>query len=216
MSKSIIKYGQSFEVTAEPSEILIEQGLSRSIPEKLDKTSEYAIITDSNLISSHAQVLYDKMVKIGLSVTSPIEIPAGEDSKSFIQAENIANELSERGYGKNTTLIALGGGMIGDLVGFVAANYYRGIPYIQVPTTLLAQVDSSIGGKTAVNLEKGKNLFGRFYLPRTTYIDPELLLTLPQRDLQSGFGEIIKYSVLDSSISAKINPEITQDISLLT
>jgi 3-dehydroquinate synthase len=123
-------------------------------------------------------------------------LPDGEEYKTLASFERIMSALLEGKHGRDTTLIALGGGVIGDLVGFAAACYQRGIPFIQVPTTLLSQVDSSVGGKTAVNHPLGKNMIGAFYQPKAVIIDIDCLRSLPQRELAAGMAEVIKYGII--------------------
>ena len=125
-----------------------------------------------------------------------IFIENNETSKSFDGYKKIINHLLDFKCNRETTLIAFGGGVVGDLTGFVASTYMRGINYIQIPTTLLSMVDSSIGGKTGINLSKGKNLIGSFYHPKLVIIDPDLIQTLPEKEIISGLGEMIKYGVI--------------------
>ena len=123
-------------------------------------------------------------------------LPDGEAYKTLATFERIMSALLETSHGRDTTLIALGGGVIGDVVGFAAASYQRGIPFIQVPTTLLSQVDSSVGGKTAVNHPLGKNMVGAFYQPKHVIIDTDCLKTLPAREFAAGIAEVIKYGII--------------------
>ena len=123
-------------------------------------------------------------------------IPDGETSKSLQEAEKLYTRAIEAGLDRKSVVIALGGGVVGDLAGFVAATFMRGIDLIQIPTTLLAQVDSSVGGKTAVNHALGKNLIGAFHQPRAVFIDLNFLKTLPEREIKSGLGEVVKYGVI--------------------
>lgn len=123
-------------------------------------------------------------------------LPDGEQYKDLSTLESIFDALLEAGHGRTTTLVALGGGVIGDMTGFAAACYQRGVDFIQVPTTLLAQVDSSVGGKTAVNHPRGKNMIGAFYQPRAVVIDTDVLRTLPRRELAAGIAEVIKYGLI--------------------
>lgn len=125
-----------------------------------------------------------------------ILVPAGEASKSLRQFERIAEELGQRRTKRNATLVALGGGVVGDLAGFVAAAYMRGVGYIQIPTTLLAMVDSSVGGKVGLDLKNGKNLVGSFHAPRSVYIAQDFLTTLDQRQVTNGMAEVLKYGFI--------------------
>src|SRR5882762_6942099 len=125
-----------------------------------------------------------------------IRIPAGEKSKSLTQVEKICDELIEAGLDRSSFVVGLGGGVIGDISGFVAAIFQRGIPHVQIPTTLLAMVDSSIGGKTGVNLDAGKNLIGAIHHPTLIIDDVDLLKSLPRRELSQGSAEIIKHAVI--------------------
>ncbi len=125
-----------------------------------------------------------------------IELPDGEQYKTLATVNSVFDKLVVMGAGRDTTLIALGGGVIGDTTGFAAASWMRGVNFIQVPTTLLAQVDSSVGGKTGVNLPAGKNLVGAFYQPQMVMIDTDTLSTLPDRELRAGLAEVIKYGAI--------------------
>ena len=134
----------------------------------------------------------------GLDV-SPIVLPPGEATKSWAQLEALIDRLIDHGVERGDHVIALGGGVIGDLVGFAASILKRGCGFVQVPTTLLAQVDSSVGGKTAINTARGKNLVGSFHQPAFVLIDPTVLETLPARDLRAGYAEIVKYGLIDDA-----------------
>jgi len=131
--------------------------------------------------------------------TSTIELPDGEAYKTMATMQSIIDRLVEAGANRDTAIIALGGGVVGDITGFAAACYMRGVAFIQVPTTLLAQVDSSVGGKTGVNHEKGKNLIGAFHQPEAVLIDTDTLATLPDRELHAGLAEVIKYGAICDS-----------------
>lgn len=134
-------------------------------------------------------------------------LPDGEQFKSLAVMDTVFTALLQKPHGRDTTLVALGGGVIGDLTGFAAASYQRGVRFIQVPTTLLSQVDSSVGGKTAVNHPLGKNMIGAFWQPVSVVVDLNCLKTLPKRELSSGLAEVIKYGVIldgDSSTGWKI------------
>jgi len=125
-----------------------------------------------------------------------IVLPDGEAEKNLTNFDNIMSHLLKSNHGRDSTLIALGGGVIGDITGFAAACYQRGINFLQIPTTLLAQVDSSVGGKTAVNHPLGKNMIGAFYQPKAVFIDTDTLTTLPKREFNAGMAEVIKYGIL--------------------
>ena len=126
-------------------------------------------------------------------------MPDGEQFKTLQTLESIIGDLLAKGHNRSTTIVALGGGVVGDTAGYAAASYQRGVPFVQVPTTLLSQVDSSVGGKTAVNHELGKNMIGAFYQPKGVYVDTDTLQTLPERELSAGLAEIIKHGVLADS-----------------
>jgi 3-dehydroquinate synthase len=132
----------------------------------------------------------------GLAI-EPVLVPPGETTKSWRHLEDLVERLLALGIGRGDPIVAFGGGMVGDLAGFAAAILKRGCPYLQVPTTLLAQVDSSVGGKTAINAAGGKNLVGAFYQPAAVLIDPETLATLPARELAAGYAEVVKYGLID-------------------
>ena len=144
-----------------------------------------------------------------------VTIPAGETSKSLSEAEKIYTAAIEFGLDRKSAIFALGGGVVGDLTGFIAATYLRGVPFVQIPTSLLAQVDSSVGGKVAVNHKLGKNLIGAFYQPKAVFIDLDMLNTLYSREIASGLGEIVKYGVISDSALFKYLEENAQRIIAL-
>jgi len=133
---------------------------------------------------------------LGKDKTDVLIIPAGESNKTRDTWARLTDQMLAKGYGRDSTVIALGGGVVGDLAGFVAATFMRGIPVVQVPTTLVAMVDASIGGKTGVDTYLGKNLVGTFHFPAAVLIDPQVLATLPVRELRAGFAEIVKHGVI--------------------
>jgi 3-dehydroquinate synthase len=153
------------------------------------------IITDANVAPLLGDRLSASLNAAGIDHET-IVLPAGEATKSFGPFENLLDDLLQRGVERATTLVALGGGVIGDITGFAASALLRGINYVQVPTTLLAQVDSSVGGKTAINARHGKNLIGAFYQPRLVLADTKTLDTLPQRELLAGYAETVKYGLI--------------------
>ena len=153
------------------------------------------VVTDENVFANCGEKFFTALKGCGIDFAVE-KIPAGENSKTLQMAEKIYTKAIELGLDRKSLIIALGGGVVGDLAGFIAATYLRGVPFIQVPTTLLAQVDSSVGGKTAVNHTLGKNLIGAFYQPQAVFIDLETLKTLPEREIKSGLGEVVKYGVI--------------------
>ena len=156
---------------------------------------QVAVVTDGNVAPHYAQLVTDELTVAGFKVLV-ITVPAGESSKSWLQVQSLISQLSAAHFSRSDGVLALGGGVVGDLAGFVASIYMRGIGLIQVPTSLLAQVDSSVGGKTAIDLPTGKNLVGSFYQPDLVVIDPTTLTTLPPRMLAEGYGEVVKCAAL--------------------
>lgn len=199
-------------------DILIEKGLIRSlgklVKEAIDTNSNtrVVIITDYNVERYHLDKVLISLRKQFINV-EVIKVAPGEVSKSIDTFAKVLNALAEMNITRDDLIIAFGGGVVGDLSGFVASSYLRGIKYIQVPTTVLSCVDSSVGGKTAINLKAGKNLAGAFYQPSLVVIDTELLETLPEREIKSGFAEIIKYGVIrDEMLFEDINPRSMNNI----
>jgi 3-dehydroquinate synthase len=167
------------------------------------------LVTDRNVRHRHAAQVEASLNSIGAGL-KVVTVPAGEESKSLDQVSLPYDELVSFAADRRTVVIAVGGGVVGDLAGFVAATYARGLPFVQVPTTLLAQVDSSVGGKTGVNHAKGKNLIGAFHQPLGVLIDIATLTTLPDRDYRSGLAEVIKYGViLDEEFFAYLENNIS-------
>ena len=164
------------------------------------RAHQYAIVSDENVARHYLATICDALSRDAAGVAADrihsVVIPAGEQHKTREQWGAITDALLARGCARDTTIIALGGGVIGDLAGFVAATYMRGIPVVQVPTTLLAMVDASIGGKTAVDTPAGKNTVGAFHPPALVLIDPSTLGSLPPRELRAGFAEVIKHAVI--------------------
>jgi 3-dehydroquinate synthase len=153
------------------------------------------VITDENVAALFAEKVNRSLTGAGFRPTL-IKVPPGERSKTIGEAEAICGGMIEAGLDRSSFVVALGGGMVGDLAGFVAAVFHRGIPCVQVPTTLLAQVDSSIGGKTAVNTTAGKNLIGAWHQPALVISDVETLTTLPAREWRQGLAEVVKHAVI--------------------
>ena len=154
-----------------------------------------AIITDSNVGPLYLGTLQKSLTNRGISSES-FEVEAGEASKSMNVVTDLCSRMIRAGFNRQSFVIALGGGVVGDLAGFVAGVFYRGIPFVQVPTSVVALVDSSVGGKTGVNAPEGKNLIGVFHQPRLVLADVETLSTLPQRELCEGFAEVIKHAAI--------------------
>ena len=169
---------------------------SRGADAQASRTAETcAIISDSNVAPLFAERVKKSLVSAGFHPTL-ITIPAGEKSKTLKQAGAICDRMIAAGLDRQSFVVGLGGGMIGDISGFVAAIYHRGIPHVQIPTTLLAMVDSSIGGKTGVDTRDGKNLIGAFHQPSLVIDDLDVLKTLPRRQFNQGFAEIIKHAII--------------------
>lgn len=178
--------------------IKIEKNLLKSLGKevvKLYKGEKIVVITDENVNNFYGAAVESSLKAEGYD-TLKVVLKPGEKTKSFSSLMELYNKLIDFKINRGSLLIALGGGVIGDLAGFCAATFLRGIPYVQVPTSLLAQVDSSVGGKVAIDLPQGKNLVGSFYQPKAVFIDPEVLKSLPQKYINDGMGEIIKYSLI--------------------
>ncbi len=176
--------------------VTVEPGALDRIGEIVRETApahRYAIVTDSNVGPRYARRV---SARIGAAETAVFTVLAGESHKTRDTWAWLTDEILAAGFGRDTTIIALGGGVIGDLAGFVAATLMRGVPYVQVPTSLLAMVDASVGGKTAVDTSAGKNLVGAFHQPAAVIADPSVLSTLPLDHLRAGMAEVIKHGVI--------------------
>ena len=158
-------------------------------------SSECAVVSQSDILELHGETLKEGLEDAGIR-THFVVVPPGEESKSWERAGWLHGVLIDLKLDRTSSILAFGGGVVGDLAGFVASTFMRGVNFVQAPTTLLAQVDSSIGGKTAVNHAKGKNLIGSFYQPRLVVVDPSLIETLPLRERRSGLAEVVKYGVI--------------------
>lgn len=179
-------------------EIYIEPGILNSAGEYIKRIyggRKIAVVTDSNVAPLYAETFENSLTEAGFAVRR-ITVPAGEESKSHEMLLKLYHEMLDFGLTRTDMIAALGGGVVGDLTGFAAATLLRGIPFVQIPTTLLAQVDSSVGGKVAVNLPEGKNLAGAFYQPKLVIIDPGCLKTLDGRIMSDGIAEVIKYGAI--------------------
>jgi 3-dehydroquinate synthase len=178
--------------------VLIGPGLLESVGDMIKEKlapSPCAIISDTNVAPLFAEKIQKSLALAGFQ-SALITVPAGEHSKTLEQAGSVCEEMLRAGLDRQSFVIGLGGGVVGDLSGFVAAIFQRGIPHVQIPTTLLAMVDSSIGGKTGVNTSAGKNLIGAVHQPVIVIDDVEILKTLPRRELSQGFAEIIKHAII--------------------
>jgi len=205
------------------SQAIVEWGGLRHLPATLrsyELPTRLFIVTDSAVGELYAQPLLALLEENGFA-PQLMSVPAGEASKSFACFQQIIDWLVQHKAEQKEAIIALGGGVVGDLAGFVASCYQRGVPLIQVPTTLLAQVDSAIGGKTGINHALGKNLIGAFYQAKLIYADPAFLLTLPERVYREGWAEIIKYAmILDAELfrilEEQVNALLARDAGLLS
>ncbi|MCR3922707.1 MAG: 3-dehydroquinate synthase, partial [Firmicutes bacterium] len=176
--------------------------------------------SDENVFPLYGTNVASALDDAGFAVI-PVVIPAGEGSKTLAQADSLYTTAIEAGLDRSSVVVALGGGVVGDLAGFIAATYLRGVPFVQIPTTLLAQVDSSVGGKVAVNHTLGKNLIGSFYQPKMVWIELGMLQTLPQREFLAGAAEVVKYGAIMSEsllllLENRWSDFLAQDSAVLT
>jgi 3-dehydroquinate synthase len=179
-------------------EVVVHAGLLDHIGDLLApfKLGPDTVVVTNPVVKRHYGARVVRSLKAAGLNTTVLALPDGERTKSLTWVAHVLNELLRRRYERKAWLVALGGGVIGDLAGFAASIYLRGIPFVQVPTTLVAQVDASIGGKTGVNHPRGKNLIGAFHQPKLVLVDPDALRTLPPRDFRAGLAEVIKYGVI--------------------
>jgi 3-dehydroquinate synthase len=178
--------------------IWVGHGIMERLGEALREVefpARVAVVSNPTVNDLFGETVRSVLRQAGFSV-SVILVPDGEEHKSLQTLQQIYDGLIRQGFDRTSGLVALGGGVVGDMAGFAAATFLRGIPFVQVPTTLLAQVDSSVGGKTAVNHPLGKNLIGAFYQPRHVHIDVATLDTLPAREFSAGMAEVVKYGVI--------------------
>ncbi|MFQ6041998.1 MAG: 3-dehydroquinate synthase [Candidatus Poribacteria bacterium] len=174
------------------------------------QTNRVAVVTNSVIREKHGDALQNVLDRIPAE-SIILQIPNSEEAKSWEWVSNLVGAMEQHGMDRNSTIIAFGGGVVGDMAGFTASVYKRGIAFVQIPTTLLAQVDSSIGGKVAINHPMAKNLIGAFYQPNLIYIDTRLLNTLPPEDFRSGIAEIIKTGVImDADFFAYLEENIDE------
>ena len=197
--------------------IWIENGLIKKLPEllkPLNQGQKWIVFSQEGIFNHYGETLVNSLNNAEFKVESIIYTD-GEEAKSLTSLEKMYLQLIELGCDRSSTFLALGGGVVGDVTGYIAATFMRGVDYIQIPTTLLAMVDSSIGGKTGVNLSAGKNLVGAIWQPKAVVIDPELLNSLPKREVTSAFGEVIKYgAILDRELFDLISKNLDNLLDL--
>lgn len=188
-----------YEFRSGPSRVIIGSGMLKRTGELLRATfscSRAVLVTDRNVAPTWGETATVSLGEVGLPV-NVVVVPPGDASKSLAVAQEIYDRLAQFGVGRDGAIVAVGGGMVTDLAGFVGATWMRGIPTVYGPTTLEAQIDASIGGKTAVNHAAGKNLIGTIHHPRLVVMDPQCLETLPDRELSAGLAESVKHAVID-------------------
>jgi 3-dehydroquinate synthase len=192
----------SVQTASQPYDALIESGVVRSagvyINELMPKVQRYYIVTVPKLRKLYGKYISDSFKSLKLDPYF-VEMPDGERRKTLATIEAAGSRMVKLGADRNSVIVALGGGVVGDMAGFLASIYMRGIAFVQVPTTFLAQVDASVGGKTGVNLEEGKNLLGTFLQPRMVIIDPGVLRSLPEREFRSGLFEALKAGIIQDA-----------------
>lgn len=193
--------------------ILVAAGALSLVGAELAKRGvgrKVVLVSDPAIARLHAESLVRSLGQAGFDVAQ-VAVPAGEQAKRLEVASDLWDRLLDAGCDRTSTVVALGGGAVGDVAGFAAATYMRGMNFVQVPTTLLAQVDASSGGKTAINHPRGKNLIGAFHQPRLVIVDPVVLTTLPEREFRSGLAEVIKHGiVLDAGYFHDLETSIPQ------
>ena len=177
-----------------------------------DAGKKVAIVTDSTVGPLYVRPVHHALEAAGY-LPSVVTVPAGEPSKSMACVEDVCRQTIRAGLDRSSVLVALGGGVIGDLAGFAAAIFFRGIPYVQVPTTVVSQVDSSVGGKTGVNTDEGKNLLGAFHQPKLVVADVDTLSTLPPREYNEGFAEIVKHAAIRDAAMLPLIDRVHDDRS---
>ena len=202
--------------TGVPYDVIVSAGSVAQAPgfiKGFPKVAKVALVTDSTVDGLHGDRVVRLLEDAGLRVER-IVFPAGEKSKTIETYAEMVRSLAALRFSRKDLVVALGGGVTGDMAGFAAASYMRGIDFIQIPTTLLAMVDSSVGGKTAVDLPEGKNLVGAFHQPRAVFCDPDFLETLPEEWRVDGMGEVVKYAILgDTALFARLEANPNASIS---
>jgi 3-dehydroquinate synthase len=199
------------------SNIIIEKGIIKNAGREIRKVysnKKIAVVTDENVFGLYGEILKDSLAAENFTPTF-IVIKPGEQSKTVDTLKYVYSNLVSMGITRGDLIVALGGGVVGDLSGFAASTYLRGIDFVQIPTSLLAQIDSSIGGKVAVNLDEGKNLIGSFYHPKLVLVDPEVLNSLPEKFVKDGLGEAIKYGCIKDKELFSMLLQIKSKLELL-
>jgi 3-dehydroquinate synthase len=188
----------SVNLGARSYSIVVEAGALTGVGDRLRELGvgrRTALVSDAAILGLHGDAVRDSLEGAGFAVTV-IDVPEGEAAKTLAVAEHCWDRLLAAGLDRTSTVLGLGGGAVGDLAGFVAATYMRGMHFVTLPTTVLAQVDASIGGKTAIDHPKAKNLIGAFHQPRLVVVDPGVVRTLPEREFRSGLAEIVKHGIV--------------------
>lgn len=209
--------GIKVELGERSYEIIIDSGILNKIGEKISDlgfSSRIAVVSNPTVYGLYGKIVEESLKKAGFDVITVL-IPDGEEYKDLLWVYSIYSELLKHRLDRSSALIALGGGVIGDITGFAASTYMRGISFIQVPTTLLAQVDSSVGGKTGVNHPLGKNMIGTFYQPRLVWADIDTLKTLEKKEVLAGLAEVIKYGIIwDAELFKFLKDNISRILNL--
>ena len=204
----------SVNLGARSYSIVVEAGALGSVGERLRALGvgqRAALVTDAAIMRLHGAAVAGSLDRAGFTLTV-IEVPEGEAAKTLAVAEHCWDRVLAAGLDRTSTILGLGGGAVGDLAGFVAATYMRGTHFVTLPTTVLAQVDASIGGKTAIDHPKAKNLIGAFHQPRLVVVDPAVVRTLPEREFRSGLAEIVKHGIV---LEAAYFEEVERDATVL-
>ena len=184
--------GNAYPITISPGAIRTLQQSFQELP----PIAEAILITDENVDEHYGDLVLNQLEKAATGNTTMFMLPPGEETKSVDNLNRLWNEIFDSGAGRDSVVFALGGGVVGDIAGFAAATYARGIRFVQIPTTLLAQVDSSVGGKVGINLPDAKNMVGAFWQPEAVIIDPDVLATLDDANYRAGLAEVVKYGVI--------------------
>lgn len=202
--------GARYDITIRPG-LLADVGAQVA---RLGQTNRAGIVTDSRVAPLYVDTVSDSLRRAGIEPVTAI-VPAGEDHKTLDDLAPVYDTLLSARIERNTPILALGGGVVGDMTGFVAATVLRGVPFVQIPTTLLAMVDASVGGKTGINHAVGKNLIGSFHQPIAVLIDPAVLKTLPARELRGGLAECIKHDIIrDADGFGRLERDVTRALEL--